>query len=389
MSARPLLLRSLRAPSCARYNSTAIPSAAPPSIETPSTEPSTSAPSFLPGDPIILRHVKNPHKSIFTTLTPSKTTHTNMGTFSHDAILSLGPRGLLTTSSHIQLRVTHPTLAEYLTRTRRLVTPVYPLDAAAIAALLDLHPGTTVLEAGSGHGSLTLALARSGATVHSLDIAPAHSAAAAAVVAGFRRGLYAPRVHFDVSEPTPWLDAREPAWLDAVLLDMPAPEAHFAAALRALRPDGVLAVWCPSVTQIVKCVAALRSGADAVMERVVEFPGGTGEGAGLRRWDVRPAMVRARQGRKVSVAEAEMREGVEVEEKGEEVAEEGTEMVCRPMAGEALVGGGFFAMWRRRAEGELEQVRRGTEREARVKAEKVALKANKEARRAWAIPGYA
>lgn len=86
-------------------------------------------------------------------------------------------------------RVSLPTLAEYVTMTPRIVTPVslnsfsamhmglisltsrfYPADANLIASLLDIHaspspstqgpPSLELLEAGTGHRGLTLHLAR-------------------------------------------------------------------------------------------------------------------------------------------------------------------------------------------------------------------------------------
>ena len=70
--------------------------------------------------------------------------------------------------------VQYPTLDQYVSMTRRNVTPIYSTYASTIVSLLDLHadpPFTRtdgqpnperleILEAGTGHGSLTLHLAR-------------------------------------------------------------------------------------------------------------------------------------------------------------------------------------------------------------------------------------
>ncbi|CAI7636741.1 unnamed protein product [Penicillium pancosmium] len=77
------------------------------------------------------------------------------------------------------VRPSLPTLDEYVALTPRHVTPIYPHDANLIVSLLDLHPNTPaagvnepqieILESGTGHGSLTLHLARA---IHAANSTP-------------------------------------------------------------------------------------------------------------------------------------------------------------------------------------------------------------------------
>ncbi|KAI5302766.1 hypothetical protein KEM56_000380 [Ascosphaera pollenicola] len=174
----------------------------------------------------------------------------------------------LTDQADAVYRLSYPTLDQYATLTPRLVTPVYPADASLIVSLLDIHvspPSDTdsipdepleILEAGTGHGSLTLHLARaisaantapphlpprqtpdhktkktelpepdpeSGlrpeqeeevkqwrarrkAIVHTVDISPAYSTHAETIVRGFRRGMYAGNVDFYTSPVEQWIE---------------------------------------------------------------------------------------------------------------------------------------------------------------------------------------
>ncbi|CRG92319.1 hypothetical protein PISL3812_09376 [Talaromyces islandicus] len=74
-------------------------------------------------------------------------------------------------------RLSLPTLDEYVVYTPRLVTPIYAADANLIVSLLDIHvsfsdggaPPLEILEAGTGHGSLTLHLARA---IHAANSQP-------------------------------------------------------------------------------------------------------------------------------------------------------------------------------------------------------------------------
>ncbi|KAI5810811.1 adenine-N(1)--methyltransferase [Pyronema omphalodes] len=422
---------------------------------------SSNAPVFLESDQVWLRHVQLPDKTMLVgPLKPGKTVNGFHGIISHDDIIGRSPREVIASRKGTEFRITWPTLEEYVTSVKRLVTPVYPLDAATIVNLLDIHvdagatPPLEIFEAGTGHGSLTLALARAihagnshidvpnirgkkvtteaaqstetaetptatetvdavaetntsteaekpinydwksqrGAVIHTLDISATHSEHARKVVGGFRRGMYKRDVEFYVGDPSVWMqeqlvsrglktagteaveapeaavepktkeNAEEqakdetPGFLYAVILDLPGPENHLSTASEALLNDGIVGVFCPSITQVGACVRAVKDlKLPLVLDKVVEFPGGSGVGAGLRSWDVRYARVRSRAGKKISLAEAENRdntlEGRERRKAEKETEDSEYEMVCRPTSFERIVGGGFFGLFRRRARG--------------------------------------
>jgi hypothetical protein len=117
--------------------------------------------------------------------------------------------------------------------------------------------------------------------------------------------------------------------------------------------DGVLGVWCPSVSQIMVAIKKVRSaGLPLAVDKFVEFPGGAGLGAGLRRWDVRPAVIRSKaeedDGEKKTPAETTEDDGEAPAETTKGGDDEEEPFVCRPAVGDRIVGGGFFAMFRKR-----------------------------------------
>ncbi|KAK2768553.1 hypothetical protein FQN54_000409 [Arachnomyces sp. PD_36] len=203
-------------------------------------------------------------------------TDVRRGTLEHNSIIGRNARDLIQAHKGPEYRVTIPSLDEYVSFTRRLVTPVYSADANLIVSLLDIHvspPSTDqgppapleILESGTGHGSLTLHLARAihaantlpppfpsktqrqilgekatgnkpesaasegqkdpeavspedqvqqewdswraqrGAVIHTVDIAPKFSAHAEKIVRGFRRGMYTGDVDFYVSSVEDWI----------------------------------------------------------------------------------------------------------------------------------------------------------------------------------------
>lgn len=157
---------------------------------------------------------------------------------------------------------------------------------------------------------------------------------------------------------------------------MPGPEEHMAALSEALLPDGVLGVFCPSVTQIGDCLRKIRhSGLRLGRDMVLEFPPHAEMvGAGLRGWNVKYTVAKAQaranvEAEATAAAAAAALAAVTGEEIGVEVgsgadgesASEGSSepgvpdggkevLVCRPSVGERLVGGGFFGIFRKKGE---------------------------------------
>ncbi|EEQ88178.1 hypothetical protein RJZ56_005166 [Blastomyces dermatitidis] len=229
---------------------------------------------FQEGDRVLI-NTKTP--TLTKPLKKEERTKLARGYLAHDDIIGKGPRYPIKSNRGALYRVTHPTFEDYIIRTPRLVTPIYPADANLIVSLLDLHvtspvPGEEpnepleILEAGTGHGSLTLHLARAinaantyppkrppysqrqilelpktkkravadeeeqkeedhetkakneelqrnwdawraqrSAIVHTVDISPHYSQHAENIVRGFRRGIYVGNVDFYVSSVEKWI----------------------------------------------------------------------------------------------------------------------------------------------------------------------------------------
>ena len=232
-----------------------------------------------------------------------------------------------------------------------------------------------ILEAGTGHGSLTIALAKTihaanppsllqpevtlptpapdtrNAIIHTLDISSAHSKHAQSVIANFRRGMYLPHINFHTGTPTSFLKWQfalrsstcNPApFLNIILLDLPGPERYFRIASHALHPDGLLGIFCPSITQIADAVKVIKDQKLLLlMEKCIELP----NNGGVRSWDVRVAKVRDLQKHE---GEEGIQNGDDSDSTGGDVnAGEDMKMICRPQVGTMVVGGGFFAMFRK------------------------------------------
>ncbi|KAB8278943.1 S-adenosyl-L-methionine-dependent methyltransferase [Aspergillus minisclerotigenes] len=229
---------------------------------------------FREGDRAIV-HGKTP--SLTKPLRQGQKTDLRRGYLEHNNIIGRRVRERIQAQKGPEYRLTLPTLDEYVALTPRLVTPIYAADANLIVSLLDIHVAPPaegeertqqpleILESGTGHGSLTLHLARAiqaanstppplpaqsqiqylqgrpvrpdeepeeknkesdpnnetpidptqqqwdawrtqrRAIIHTVDVSPKFSAHAEKTVRGFRRGLYAGNVDFYVGHVENWI----------------------------------------------------------------------------------------------------------------------------------------------------------------------------------------
>lgn len=167
----------------------------------------------------------------------------------------------------VQYRLLAPRLPDRLALLERGAQIVLPKDASRIVFECGLNAGARVLEAGVGSGALTLALAHAVAPngrVYAYDNREDHLRHGKANVAA--AGLD-PVVEFRVGDVTKRIEERG---LDAVVLDLPEPDAVVPHAHAALAPSGVFAAYSPLVVQVERTVQALRS-AGFVAVRALEL----------------------------------------------------------------------------------------------------------------------
>ncbi|CAN9326543.1 unnamed protein product [Alternaria alternata] len=345
------------------------------------------APAY--GDVVLLREAKETQDGRLVKLQAPKSTGTHRGVIKHEDVIGKEPRQI-----------------------------IYPSDTNLIVSLLDIHvdtpsvspttePPFEILEAGTGHGALTLHLSRaihagnppiprtpsytateedsedavylgeslsdlqeSGleswkqarrAIIHTLDISSKHSKHAKKIVEGFRHGMYAGNVDFHVGDVSEWIAKQrasrktEEPFLSHVFLDLPNATSHLANVAPALHPNGLLAIFNPSVTQIAECVQIIREQRlPYLLDQVIELGAGT-----IREWDVRAVKPRAskqdahtKQPSEPSTDEttdSESGQAARDTELAEELTKEDDKwvMVCRPKVGHQVVGGGFLGLWRR------------------------------------------
>ena len=182
--------------------------------------------------------------------------HTHKGFIELGALIGQ-PYGITVTSSlGISFYVLKPLIRDRVLKTDRHTQVLYPKDISYILFQLGIGPGSTVVEAGTGSGALTMALAnavRPDGKIYSYDISEKHQNTAAKNI--LRSGLmpYVDLGIIDITEGIPKED------VDAVILDMATPWQVIQHAWKALAGSGVFLSFSPTIEQVMKTTEELNN----------------------------------------------------------------------------------------------------------------------------------
>ena len=205
------------------------------------------------GDIALLISAQN--KRFLVNLTPDTKLETHRGVLHHNDLINLpwGSRVLSHLGSPFLLL--QPSLADILMETRRNTQIMYPKDIGFILVTMGIGPGMNVLEAGTGSGSLTTALAFStgpSGTVVSYDARPEMQRLAQKNLE--RVGLSA-RVSFKLRDI---IDGFDEVDMDALFLDVPNPQDYLPQVRAALKPGGFFGSILPTTNQVSLLLVALK-----------------------------------------------------------------------------------------------------------------------------------
>jgi tRNA (adenine57-N1/adenine58-N1)-methyltransferase len=187
------------------------------------------------------------------------------GRLAHDDLIGQEDGTSVRTSAGERFLALRPRLADYVLEMPRGATIVYPKDLGQILIAADIYPGATVVEAGTGSGSLTMALLRAvgpHGRVFTYDVREDFQRRALRNIEAFmgRADHLIARIH-DVYEGIPDAPANR------VVLDVPEPWRVVEHAAQALQPGGIFSSYVPTVPQAHQTAEAMRtSGAFAMIE---------------------------------------------------------------------------------------------------------------------------
>jgi len=184
-----------------------------------------------------------------------KTFHTHKGFIQLDNLINK-PYGTRTTSNlNVEFIALKPTLRDHIFKTLRKTQITYPKDIALIIMHSGIGPGSQIVEAGTGTGALTTALAhytKPNGKVHSYEIRPEFTRTAQK---NLTRAGVLEYVELKNKDITLGIDETD---MDAVILDLATPWLVIPHAYKALKGSGTLVSFSPTIDQALKTVEALQ-----------------------------------------------------------------------------------------------------------------------------------
>jgi tRNA (adenine57-N1/adenine58-N1)-methyltransferase len=179
----------------------------------------------------------------------------------HKGFLGLGeligkPFGSTATSSlGVTFHVLKPLIRDRIMKTERRTQVLYPKDIGFLLFQLDIGSGSRVVEAGTGSGALTMALAnavRPNGMVYTYEINPKFQNIASRNIERAGLSEFVELIEGDITEG---IAEKE---IDAIVLDLATPWVIVPMVSRTLKGGGVFASFSPTIEQVVKTVAILK-----------------------------------------------------------------------------------------------------------------------------------
>jgi tRNA (adenine57-N1/adenine58-N1)-methyltransferase len=195
------------------------------------------------------------HKHFILTLQAGAKFETHRGILQHDDLIGK-PWGTQV-FSHINAPffLLQPSLADLINELPRTTQILYPKDIGFILITMGVGPGQTVMEAGTGSGSMATALAYAvgpQGRVISYEVKPDVQNLARKNLTRF--GLD-PRVELKLRDIQEGFDETN---VDAFFLDVPNPYDYIGQVRAALKPGGYLSCLIPTFNQVEKTLQSLR-----------------------------------------------------------------------------------------------------------------------------------
>ena len=192
--------------------------------------------------------------------------HSHLGAIEHDDLIGATEGVTVRTTNGAPLTAFRPTLSDFVLKMKRAAQVVYPKDIGLILVYADVFPGATVVEAGTGSGSLTLALSRAvgpEGRVISYELREDHHEQAAENIAAFYEGSGGKPENLelrvgDVFEGIEDGRGGRLADVDRMIFDLPEPWHAIGETTDSLAPGGVFCCYLPTIPQVSQTVEALR-----------------------------------------------------------------------------------------------------------------------------------
>jgi tRNA (adenine57-N1/adenine58-N1)-methyltransferase len=203
---------------------------------------------------LVLLHL-NRKRTYMVKVEKGKSFHTHKGFLQLDSLIGAEYGTRIKSNTGTEFVVLKPLLTDYIFKSQRKTQITYPKDVALIVMFSGIGPGSYVVEAGTGTGALTTALAhyvQPNGKVYTYEIRPEFVETAQK---NLQRAHLLDFVEFKNKDITAGIDE---TGIDAVILDLATPWLVIKHAYAALKGSGTLVSFSPTIDQVVKTVEALE-----------------------------------------------------------------------------------------------------------------------------------
>lgn len=194
-----------------------------------------------------------------------KVLHTHKGFIKIDDLIDQEYGARIKSSMEVEFVAFKPGIRDYIIKSTRGTQIIYPKDIGLIILYGDIKPGSRIVEAGTGVGALTTALAsyvKPEGKVYSYEVRMEFLEIARR---NLERAGVLRYVELKNRDITQGIDERD---VDAVVLDMATPWLVVPHAYSALRGSGSFISFNPTIDQVIRTVEELRGGGFRYIETI-------------------------------------------------------------------------------------------------------------------------
>jgi tRNA (adenine57-N1/adenine58-N1)-methyltransferase len=194
-----------------------------------------------------------------------KSFHTHKGFIKFDDLIGRDYGSSVLSSLGVEFTVLKPLLRDFIMKSVRKTQITYPKDIALIVMFSGIGSESRVVEAGTGTGALTTALAhyvKPSGKVYSYEIREEFLKTAEK---NLKRACLADFAELKNKDVTTGIDESN---VDSVILDLATPWLVVPHAYNALKPCGTIVSFSPTIDQVVKTVEALNENGFVDIETV-------------------------------------------------------------------------------------------------------------------------
>jgi tRNA (adenine57-N1/adenine58-N1)-methyltransferase catalytic subunit len=195
------------------------------------------------------------HKNFIIRLSIGEIFQTHRGVLKHDDLIGLPWGSQVFSHMGSPFFLLQPALADILKTTKRASQILYPKEIGFILVSMGIGPGQHILEAGTGSGSLTTALAFAVGPMGKVTSYEVRADAQKLAVANLTRLGLADRVAFKQADIAAGFDE---TGVDALFLDLSNPFDYMEQVRAALKPGGFFGCLLPTTNQVSQILFALR-----------------------------------------------------------------------------------------------------------------------------------